>query len=1387
MRRVAKNLIELFKPKTIKSLSTRLRKLKDHSLEKIDEITHNIEVTNKYKNSFKQIRIIITSSFHSPEEYYEYLKPIINKQIKMHLKLYLNLKCKLVMKAVFEKVTKDNEKEIISFYTHGDIKIIHDSDEIKQFTSDQFSHINEKMKISDRINSNHKFLGFEFCDIYLYKVDLMRAKQYFTLPFKHRNILNIQNKDDKCFLYCILAKLHYGEIKSHRDRVSNYKRFEHEINMGEIPYPFKIKDLEKFHKQNPNIAVNIFCLQNQSDLKSIVPLKIFKQPREKVIDILYVTNGSNEFHYVLITDLEAIYTEHKHKVYICRNCCMYKGYSKEALDNHRVKCSEENLSEEIVTSENNQQIFVCRNCENKSYKTETALRNHQLDCFNNKPAKITLPNKFKNTLKFEKYYMESEIPFRIYADFETINNMTQDQNSFEQKPSCFSIVLISDFPDIFPNQYITRLGKSSDETIAMFIEEIKNLQEQLYKKLRITKSMRKLNEEQIKIHEESKHCDWCKKEFSNKYLCKSCFDEVKENDICTLHTQKAEKNCDKCKTKKTCHAKKYPIELDNNEVPKKKCNLCHEIKDDNACHNFKVYQPHGKVKHHNHYSGEFKNTLCSSCNLKEGNKTKFVPIYFHNLNYDSHLFIKELISNLNIEGKIENVKSLIECIDNHDFTIHPENDDISIIKDKTRFAQLSQDELAYEKSELIHEKERLEKEIKNSLKFKILSRTTEDYISIDYGCLRFLDSNKFFQAKLEEVAESLKNKEDFVYTIKYMKNNQEKIDLITQKGVYPYDYMDSFERYSETQLPPQNKFYSRLKQSDISEEDYERAKKVWNVFECKNLGDYTKLYCMSDTLILADCFENFRKFFLGQHNIDPCHSYSLPGLTWEVGLKYTGINLELITDYDMLLMFEKGKRGGISTGLGQRKVTANNKYLPSYNPDKPSNYILYIDANNLYGWAMSQPLPTSDFKWQYNEKYNYKSEYTRDYCSDYQRLLDDEIPFLIECDIEYPMDVKLKTYKFPLMPVNRKVEFNELSDFQKDILLSRLKANFETRDCTLDDLKRNYKSEKKLILDLHNKERYVVHHRLLRFYLEQGLKVTKVHKILTFKESPWLKTYIDFNNDQRIKATKQKNDFEKDLWKLMNNSFYGKTIENIRNRISFDLFNNEKAIRKEINKPEFKNLIKFSDNCVGIQKKILNLNLNKPIYLGCSILDLSKEFMYRQYYQFFNEIWPNNELIGMDTDSFFMNIKTDDVYKDMKKNITHFDTSEYPDDSELFSKDNEKVIGKWKDELKGKVITDMIFLKSKVYAFKTKDKEVKKLKGCSKTTQDKNLCFNEYDKILNSSEEIFKKQYQIHSKKHEIYFEEINKKVLCSFDDKRYLVDSVNTLPHFRKSLLSKN
>ena len=184
-----------------------------------------------------------------------------------------------------------------------------------------------------------------------------------------------------------------------------------------------------------------------------------------------------------------------------------------------------------------------------------------------------------------------------------------------------------------------------------------------------------------------------------------------------------------------------------------------------------------------------------------------------------------------------------------------------------------------------------------------------------------------------------------------------KFILLLRKGVYPYEYMNSWAKFDETTIPPNEAFYSTLNLEDISDEDYPHVQKVGGVFKIKN-----DLYVQSDTLLLADVFENFRNMCLEIYELDPVYFVSAPGLAWQACLKKTGVKLELITDYDMILMIEKGIRGGICQAT-HRYAKANNKYMKNYDKNIESSYIEYLDANNLYGWAMSQKLPVNGFKW----------------------------------------------------------------------------------------------------------------------------------------------------------------------------------------------------------------------------------------------------------------------------------------------------------------------------------------------------------------------------------------------------------------------------------------
>ncbi|GFY47158.1 uncharacterized protein TNIN_7671 [Trichonephila inaurata madagascariensis] len=242
-----------------------------------------------------------------------------------------------------------------------------------------------------------------------------------------------------------------------------------------------------------------------------------------------------------------------------------------------------------------------------------------------------------------------------------------------------------------------------------------------------------------------------------------------------------------------------------------------------------------------------------------------------------------------------------------------------------------------------------------------------------------------------------------------MPSETKKIDLLLRKGVFRYDYFDSFEKCKDSCLPPISKFYNKLNEEAISVEDYNHACKVFNEFHLNNLGEYCDLYVKTDVLLLTDLFENFRKICMQTYKLDPCWYFTTPALSWDAMLLHTKVAIELFTDYDMLLFIEKSVRGGISQCCN-RYAIANNKYMSNFNPDDEIKYLMYLDINNLYGYAMSKYLPLTDFVWSDNNLTE----------QDILNLSDEsDAGYILEVDLEYPSDLHDKHSDFSLAPENK--------------------------------------------------------------------------------------------------------------------------------------------------------------------------------------------------------------------------------------------------------------------------------------------------------------------------------------------------------------------------------
>ena len=406
---------------------------------------------------------------------------------------------------------------------------------------------------------------------------------------------------------------------------------------------------------------------------------------------------------------------------------------------------------------------------------------------------------------------------------------------------------------------------------------------------------------------------------------------------------------------------------------------------------------------------------------------------------------------------------------------------------------------------------------------------------------------------------------------------------------------------------------------------------------------------------------------------------------------------------------------------------------------------MYLDANNLYGWAMSQYLPTGGFRWMKQKQIDELD------LAKYKE--DSKMGLILEVDLEYPKELHDLHNDYPLAAEKVRVTEDMLSDYCKNIA-SKYKISTGLVH--------------KLIPTLSNKERYVLHYRNLQLYLDLGLKVTKVHRVLEFNQSPWLKQYIDFNTEKR---TNSKNAFEKDFFKLMNNSVFGKTMENIRKRVDVRLLTNEKKLIKLASKPTYVSSKIFNENLVAVHKIKETLTLNRPAYVGMCILDLSKTLMYDFHYNYIKKKYGcNAKLLFTDTDSLTYEIEADNAYQDFFNDKDKFDNSDYPESSPFHDKMNKKVIGKFKDETSGIPIIEFIGLRSKMYSYMKDDqKGGKTAKGIKKNTIKKDITHENYKQTLFNNKQMHHTMKTIRSNNHQLGSYELNKVTLSCFDDKRYI------------------
>ena len=1139
------------------------------------------------------------------------------------------------------------------------IRVLNTNNNVGSFISDAlhilFRDLEEANKGSDWVFVN--YVAFKIKSN-VYKLSL--GKSYIELPRAialKKSIINPKNeKDDKCFDWCLLIHKYKDEVKTNRGYVNNYlKYWDSIIRPDNVEYPITEDMIEAYENLN-DMQINVFELKDydeevNDDPKTCIE-KIYKSTinRPDVVNLLLIRDGDNS-HYTYVSNLSGLFSSKtlRKSKHMCPHCLHYCAQSEVLLTKHVEKCCNSNVDE---------------------------IKRLDLQC--------ECVDVSKNILKFKNNCNKLKHPFHIIADFEStlmkeeavdISMCTQKYQKHMQ--NSFGIKYCSIHPKYDKDIEIIT-SPDPEEVSKQFILKLEEYARQSYDMLQLKKEDFTLTYDEQDRHDDMLCCEECKCEF----------------------------------TKKTKNSKTY------------------------------------KVVHHDVVTGKYISTMCEGCRLQFSYKT-FLPVYLHNLKgYDSHLFINAL-------HKYGDTTCELSCIPNNE---------------------------------------------EKYISFSKMIKVGEYYCSRDKCSknitfeIRFLDTIGFMNSGIASLVGNLskgcdtdeKLRKAFPNTSKHFKGEEE-LQLMTSKGIYPYDYIDSYDKLLLDKLPEQKDFHSRLYNSDCTDDDYEKAQNVWYKFGCETFLDYHNLYLKSDVLLLADVWEAFRNTCYKNYGLDCEYYYTAPGLSFDAMLKLTGIELELFTDVEMYEFCEGGIRGGLSQ-ISTRYAKANNKYMstkPSenkydssdntlhyYDENTEESYIIYLDANNLYGHAMSQFLPYKGFKWNNDE-----------WSSDMIKALGDEddIGYKFEVDLHIPNELHDHFNNYVPCPENMQVKKENLNTWQQD----KYVESKITKLCT----------------SFEDKKKYIVDYRYLKLVLNLGVELITVHRVLEYQQKAFLKEYINKNTELRTIATKNKNEFEKDFFKLMNNSVFGKTMENIRQRINFRLITNEDQAWRVKNLNKF---TIFSETLVGVHIQKQKILLNKPVYLGQTILDDSKALMYDFHYNFMLKKVPREDidLLFTDTDSLCYVIRKNDIFQIMNDNREYFDLSDYPKDHELYDPTNVKVIGKFKNESIDQ-ITEFVGLRAKLYAYsvdnkiakiekekadlKKEKKDIKKplkdidehmkAKGIKKCVVKKDLNLKMYRDVLFGRTTHPVKQSGIRSYGHQIYTEEVSKIALSGRDDKVYICDdNINTL-----------
>lgn len=757
-----------------------------------------------------------------------------------------------------------------------------------------------------------------------------------------------------------------------------------------------------------------------------------------------------------------------------------------------------------------------------------------------------------------------------------------------------------------------------------------------------------------------------------------------------------------------------------------------------------IPHPERAVVEHDHWTGTFRGFAHNECNLLVRQQRRLFPVVFHNFRgYDAHILLKHAhLLNLTKE------RLFIGCI-------------------PTTMEKYLSVSLKWQVSEWIPDPKNPTKVVKlyNEIRFidsmQFLSRGLSDLIdTLARGCKTPADSSRLFSNVERTLAAQYKEKDLFA--------------LARRKQVFPHSYITSEAILEEESLPPIEEFKLGLNsKKELPEEDYKHAQDAWTELGCKKLWDYSKFYLVIDVAGLADVFEKFRRDSYEAYGMDPVMFYSLPGFAWAAMFRKTKVEVDLLREYEMFAFYEQSIRGGL-VQLTKHYQKADNVYTNPENHENEndfSRYLFLFDANALYSWAMTQPLPTGNHRW-IMEAERLEKMFPADRLGDWPNKTGDT-GYTLMVDLDCPWWLMAETESLPLAPTRETL----MPDKYSLLMLKQF------RDCNPE--KGKIRAEQKLMATQTRKEKYIVHFRILHFYLCMGMKLLKIHCAVAFDQSPFMASYINFNIAKRIEEAGDPG--KSDFYKLLNNAVFGKTQEQQRKHMNLALEVDPERQQLLIGRDNYMGSVVFTDTLAGIFQRRKKTMLKHPIYIGSTILDHSKLLMYYFFYKVIRPRFGIVSVMYMDTDSFLLDIKDENVMRKLEslKNVW-IDGSKMPEDHPLHTKDVAGQLGKFKEELCGIPITEVVALRPKMYCIKSLKEEKKTAKGINKCVVKEEYRFAQYKEVYErslldepwkSGEVMHTEQHNFRSQRHEVQLIRQKKKSLTIADSKRYWISPNESLP----------